>query len=469
MNPRRRSPADLQSAPFGHLGTSPFEPWTPVGLAPPAGGRRSVSKVARGPPGLLTVELAKGIEPPACCLQGSRSTPELRQQATKLHPMYRTRLRVNPFLPGRSSGRAAPGPGLPLSPDLVQEGRPRGRDVERPHPPGEGNPDQEVARPGHQGPEPPALAPQDQDQRPPEVGRPGGRAAGAPPSATAPTIQHPSCFSRSSAWPRFPTRATGRYSRAPAAARTTWGVSPAAWCRGTSTPWTPRASAVRSRFPTFPGSWTWSRARNRAGSPRVAGTASRSSSSAYSRGATRATTPWWWVVPARAVRAARGTRLKRTPACRASARMSACAVPAFGLDQHLLDRPGPAPERLQHRVPAGQDQDAGRRPLFRFHFGPARGVLDAPRPARPAPREGRPPAPSHAGAAPRPAPPPGRRSRRSRSGSNAWARCDSPSRHRQPEHLAEGRRGRPPPSRSRSRCRSPAWTRSRSSVSAVAS
>ena len=27
-----------------------------------------------GAPGLLTVELAKGIEPPACCLQSSRST-----------------------------------------------------------------------------------------------------------------------------------------------------------------------------------------------------------------------------------------------------------------------------------------------------------------------------------------------------------------------------------------------------------
>ena len=47
-----------------------------------------VAKAARGTPGLLTMELAKGIEPPACCLQGSRSTPELRQQATKLHPMY---------------------------------------------------------------------------------------------------------------------------------------------------------------------------------------------------------------------------------------------------------------------------------------------------------------------------------------------------------------------------------------------
>jgi hypothetical protein len=89
LNLRRRSPADLQSAPFGHLGTSPFGPWTPVGLAPPADGQRwlrTPSGRARSPR-LLMVELAKGIEPPACCLQGSRSTPELRQLAAKLHPM----------------------------------------------------------------------------------------------------------------------------------------------------------------------------------------------------------------------------------------------------------------------------------------------------------------------------------------------------------------------------------------------
>src|SRR5262245_61517272 len=52
LNPRRRSPADLQSAPFGHLGTSPCGPWTPVGLAPPADGRRwlqTLSGLARTP------------------------------------------------------------------------------------------------------------------------------------------------------------------------------------------------------------------------------------------------------------------------------------------------------------------------------------------------------------------------------------------------------------------------------------
>ena len=83
LNPRRRSPADLQSAPFGHLGTSPS-------VRPLAGCLLRIEPRIRagpGPPGSQQVELAKGFEPPACCLQGSRSTPELRQQATKLHPM----------------------------------------------------------------------------------------------------------------------------------------------------------------------------------------------------------------------------------------------------------------------------------------------------------------------------------------------------------------------------------------------
>jgi hypothetical protein len=63
LNPRRRLPADLQSAPFGHLGTSPI---------PPA--------CLRIPPNLLkTLALAGGFEPPTHCLQGSCSATELRQ------------------------------------------------------------------------------------------------------------------------------------------------------------------------------------------------------------------------------------------------------------------------------------------------------------------------------------------------------------------------------------------------------
>ena len=63
LNPRRRLPADLQSAPFGHLGTSPN---------PPA--------CTRIPPKLpKTLALAGGFEPPTHCLQGSCSATELRQ------------------------------------------------------------------------------------------------------------------------------------------------------------------------------------------------------------------------------------------------------------------------------------------------------------------------------------------------------------------------------------------------------
>src|SRR6266853_5546119 len=65
LNPRRRTPADLQSAPFGHLGTSPN---------PPAVPGNSSKKLA----------LAGGFEPPTHCLQGSRSAPELRQHRQKV-------------------------------------------------------------------------------------------------------------------------------------------------------------------------------------------------------------------------------------------------------------------------------------------------------------------------------------------------------------------------------------------------
>src|SRR5262245_457086 len=58
-NLRRRSPADLQSAPFGHLGTSPKLPACD-GIPRP--------RVTR------TLALAGGFEPPTHCLQGSCST-----------------------------------------------------------------------------------------------------------------------------------------------------------------------------------------------------------------------------------------------------------------------------------------------------------------------------------------------------------------------------------------------------------
>src|SRR4030095_2894973 len=65
LNPRRRTPADLQSAPFGHLGTSPN---------PPARTWQLLEKLA----------LAGGFEPPTHCLQGSCSAPELRQHGQKV-------------------------------------------------------------------------------------------------------------------------------------------------------------------------------------------------------------------------------------------------------------------------------------------------------------------------------------------------------------------------------------------------
>jgi hypothetical protein len=65
LNPRRRPPADLQSAPFGHLGISPLVP--------------SLATLAL--PMIRRLALAEGFEPPTHCLQGSCSAPELRQQS----------------------------------------------------------------------------------------------------------------------------------------------------------------------------------------------------------------------------------------------------------------------------------------------------------------------------------------------------------------------------------------------------
>src|SRR5262245_12952749 len=72
LNPRRRPPADLQSAPFGHLGISPAVE-SPCNLS-----EYRQKKLA----------LAGGFEPPTHCLQGSCSTPELRQPIAKLHSRF---------------------------------------------------------------------------------------------------------------------------------------------------------------------------------------------------------------------------------------------------------------------------------------------------------------------------------------------------------------------------------------------
>jgi hypothetical protein len=79
LNPRRRPPADLQSAPFGHLGISPLVPCdNPTDLVdanPMPAVAAEVSRVTR------KLALAEGFEPPTHCLQGSCSAPELRQQS----------------------------------------------------------------------------------------------------------------------------------------------------------------------------------------------------------------------------------------------------------------------------------------------------------------------------------------------------------------------------------------------------
>src|SRR5436189_5373719 len=76
LNPRRRPPADLQSAPFGHLGTSPNLPACDENLSV----EERWQKLA----------LAGGFEPPTHCLQGSCSAPELRQHGQSSNLVSRT-------------------------------------------------------------------------------------------------------------------------------------------------------------------------------------------------------------------------------------------------------------------------------------------------------------------------------------------------------------------------------------------
>ena len=72
-NPRRREPTDLQSAPFGRLGTCPFQGTRPWAIA--ANSLRRLPNARR----LLMLELAVGLAPTTACLQNRCSTVELRQ------------------------------------------------------------------------------------------------------------------------------------------------------------------------------------------------------------------------------------------------------------------------------------------------------------------------------------------------------------------------------------------------------
>src|SRR5690348_8884 len=150
LNLRRRSPADLQSAPFGHLGISPPAP-------------RS-----RNP--LMLLALAGGFEPPTHCLQGSCSTPELRQQSQTL-TLGSAPHQVKGFLSSLfSSG--------PLPENLVAQHRGGGRDVQRSEPSPHRQARQEVAAPGHQWPQPLPLPPEHQAQGTGQVHLPRNLPAG---------------------------------------------------------------------------------------------------------------------------------------------------------------------------------------------------------------------------------------------------------------------------------------------------
>ena len=400
MNLRRRAPADLQSAPFGHLGTSPFEPWTPVGLAPPAGGRRWLRSFP-GRPGLLTVELAKGIEPPTCCLQGSRSTPELRQQATKLHPMYHCRTCQPISWPRACADR------VPWPPAAGAAPRTRGPP---PPPPRSSDPTRPARgsapggrRSGHQRPEPPPLAPQDQREGLRRSAAQG--ASGVPPPR--PRLRRSSSPLASAA--RGPAPGSHPSHRqileGPRRRPHDMGVRPAAWCRGTSTPWTPSASAVRSRLPTFPGILDLVQGQKQGRLPRATGHRQQVLELRVLPGPPG---------PRPLVMAAPRQRRQGRPGRPAEPHPPAAPGPGCPRGGPA-PRPRPAPPRSGgpgSGAPPGPGaarpgSGRGRRSALPLPLRPGRGVFRAPRPARPAQPAGRPPAPSRAAAAPRPAPSPG--------------------------------------------------------------
>src|SRR5262245_35836667 len=94
-----------------------------------------------------TLALAGGFEPPTHCLQGSCSTPELRQH------------RQN-FTLGASHGLVKVF--LTLAEDLVAYHSRRGGHVQRSHPTRHRNGEQTVARPRHEGSEALPLRTEDQ-------------------------------------------------------------------------------------------------------------------------------------------------------------------------------------------------------------------------------------------------------------------------------------------------------------------
>ena len=73
-------------------------------------------------------------------------------------------------------------------------------------------------------------------------------------------------------------------------------VSPAERRLGMITPWAPAHSAVRITAPRLWGSDSSSHTTRRGGSPFSRAALSRSSTSAYSRTAAMAITPWWLLV-----------------------------------------------------------------------------------------------------------------------------------------------------------------------------
>ena len=276
--------------------------------------------------------------------------------------------RVNRFLGMPASGvRSGPGPAA-AEPRRAGRPRPPPRSGTRP------------ARPAGSGPGRRRSAPRAAAAPVPRCPAPGTRPRGGPPprapgppspSATAPTTQTPPSSGVSSAWTRFPTRATGRYSSAPDAARTTWGGQPGRLVLGHQHPVDAERLGRPEEVPRrSPGPGPGPGPGRGPALPRAPGTGQQVLQLGVLAAARPGPPP-----PGDGCSRPGSSAPSAAPGCSAPPP----AVPAPGCrrgDPGPLLRPAPprsaapAPERLQDGVAPGQNQGAVGAPLFRFHLVP---------------------------------------------------------------------------------------------------
>src|SRR5262245_5759620 len=150
LNPRRRSPADLQSAPFGQLGYLAIRTVDSSGTHSAGRHPALVADIFRARRDSLRWSWRRESNPRPAAYKAA-ALPLSYASKRQNFILCTGFLCVNPILRPAGS-RGGPEARRPLAPDLVEEGRPRGRNVEGPYPAGQGDPHQDVAAPRDQRP-----------------------------------------------------------------------------------------------------------------------------------------------------------------------------------------------------------------------------------------------------------------------------------------------------------------------------